>query len=139
MAVIDTPLPRAASSFRSEAEDLAREAPTPAELRNDWFLGGGLVVAVVISDVLSFIAGYGSFDEEQSLPLMLLFSLLMTLPLVMRRRFPITVALIVNAAYIVGAELNAIEYYVSQIALFCSIYTIGAWVNDRRRAMRGAH
>lgn len=64
----------------------------------------------------------------------LLFSALMTLPLIWRRRFPIMVAVIVCIAYFVSMTVQAPEWFVSQIVLFAAIYTIGAVSTDRRRA-----
>lgn len=57
-------------------------------------------------------------------------------PLALRRRHPCAVGLVVSAGYAVAAEVVGVEPFVSQVALFGAFYTIGAQVDDRRRADR---
>lgn len=54
--------------------------------------------------------------------------------LAFRRRAPLTVAVLYAAAYIVLGSWVGVELYASQVLLFMSFYTVGAWCPDRRRA-----
>ncbi|MTE24660.1 sensor histidine kinase [Microbacterium sp. ZXX196] len=114
--------------------ELIREPPTPAQLRNDVWLGLGLFAAAILSSVLGFFAqlmGTESLDARWGV----LYGALIALPFVVRRRFPIAVAIVVNVVYIVGMEAGVPELYVGQVALFLTMYTIGAWSQNRRRAL----
>ncbi|GGH44118.1 sensor histidine kinase [Microbacterium album] len=113
---------------------LVRPRPTAADLRLDGLLAGGLFVTAMISLALSSISGIVELQHGGS-PWLVVFSALMTLPLALRRRLPITVAVVVCGAYFAQASIFALpELYVSQVAMFAALFTIGAWVNDRRRA-----
>jgi signal transduction histidine kinase len=90
-------------------------------------------VGAVISVILGFFAqmfGAAGLDIRWGL----LYAAALSLPFVVRRSHPILVAIVVNVVYIVGMEAGATEFYVGQIALFLSMYTVGAWTSDRRRA-----
>ncbi len=114
---------------------LTRPAPTAAELRGDVFLAVGLFVASVISAGLSSVSGlYG----EQSAPLgwAMLTALTSTLPLAVRRRWPVPVAIVVLGTFFLATTFRVPEVYVVNIATFIAVYTIGAWMNDRVNARR---
>lgn len=110
-----------------------RSRPTARELRMDVILAGTLFVGAVLSVALSTVSQIFAFrDDASGWPL--LFAALTTLPLAARRRYPVAVAVTISAAYFAGVTLAMIEIYVSQVTVFLSFYTIGAWVDDRRRA-----
>lgn len=75
-------------------------------------------------------------DDAGAWPL--LFAALTTLPLAMRRRYPIAVAVLISAAYFAGVSFEMAELYVSQVTMFIAFYTVGAWMDDRRRAPSAA-
>ncbi len=52
----------------------------------------------------------------------------------MRRRYPEVVAIAGALAFFVAMTFHIPEMYVGNIVLFIGMYTVGAWVNDRRRA-----
>ncbi|HLT66592.1 MAG TPA: sensor histidine kinase [Microbacterium sp.] len=111
----------------------ARDPLSAAEARSDVWVGLALFVGAVISLILGYFAQmFGSVGLD--IRWGLLYAAALSLPFVMRRRHPILVAIVVNVVYIVGMEAGATEAYVGQIALFLSMYTVGAWVDDRRRA-----
>ncbi|MGO1848076.1 MAG: sensor histidine kinase [Microbacteriaceae bacterium] len=114
----------------------ARAAPTQRELRQDYLLAAALFVAAMISGALSSIT---QFYGEQTADLVWVLPLAMgtTLPLAVRRRLPITAAVVVCASYFCGVTLYVPEAFVSNVSMFIAIYTIGAWMNDRRRAVVG--
>jgi len=112
----------------------ARAVPTERELRMDIVLGVLLFVAALISTTLSSIS---SLWGEQQAPLYtgLLYAAVIGLSLAVRRRYPVTVAVICCAAYFLAMTLYVPEIYVGNVAMFISLYTVGAWVNDRIRAV----
>ncbi|WP_100814683.1 sensor histidine kinase [Microbacterium lacus] len=112
----------------------AERTPTSADLRADVFLAAAMLVGGVLSAWLTSVAGF--YGDEQA-PLMwgVVYAAAVTAPLALRRRFPSLVAIVVCAAYFVAVSLRIPEIYVGNIAMFIAIYTVGAWVDDRRRAM----
>jgi signal transduction histidine kinase len=112
-----------------------RRAATAAELRNDIWLAAALLIGAVLSAALGSVAGVYGTDSTQGMQWGLLYAFGLTAPLALRRRQPEIVAVVVAIVFIVGVSLRIPEIYVGNIALFIAIYTVGAWVDDRRRAM----
>ncbi|AZS42079.1 MULTISPECIES: sensor histidine kinase [Microbacterium] len=108
--------------------------PTERERRSDLVLATVLFVGAVLSAALSSIAEmYG--DEQAPLWTALVYAAVVTAPLAVRRRWPGTVAVIVVATYFTAVTIRIPEIYVGNIAMFIAIYTVGAWMNNRRRAL----
>ena len=108
--------------------------PTERERRSDVLLAIVLFVGAVLSAALSSIAEmYGK--EQAPLWTALVYAVVVTAPLAVRRRWPGTVAIIVVAAYFTAVTIRIPEIYVGNIAMFIAIYTAGAWMNNRRRAV----
>lgn len=106
---------------------------SPAERRADLWLALALLIGAIISAWLGQVAGvYG--DETPAFGWALVYSAALTLPLALRRRYPEVVLLWVAAMFYVGASLRIPEIYVGNVAVFIAMYTVGAWVADRRRA-----
>ncbi|GAA4194109.1 sensor histidine kinase [Microbacterium oryzae] len=125
----------AATDAPRAAERSAEVAPpiSPQDLRRDVLLAGALFVAAVISIALATLSG-SFLSTPENAGWSLLASAFMTLPLALRRRLPIGTAVVVCSAYFVAASLQFTELYVSQVAIFIAMFTVGAWVEDRRRA-----
>ncbi|MDO5083009.1 MAG: sensor histidine kinase [Arachnia propionica] len=62
-------------------------------------------------------------------------SIAMTVPLLWRRRFPLISGVVVAVLYVVSAYLTGMEVHISQVSLFVSFYSIGAWSMQRERAL----
>mgnify|MGYP001566938514 FL=1 len=108
--------------------------PSERERRGDILLAAVMFVGAVLSAGLSSIAEmYG--DEQAPLWTALVYAVFVTLPLAVRRRWPGWVAVVVVAAYFTAVTLRIPEIYVGNIAMFIAIYTVGAWLNNRRRAV----
>ncbi len=114
-------------------------APAPqrhlsdVQLRRDLWLALALFVGAILSAWLGQIAGvYG----KTSPPFWwaLVYAAVLTLPIAARRRHPEIVLVIVAGAFFAGVSLRIPEVYVCNVALFIAMYTVGAWVADRRRA-----
>ncbi|RLQ84680.1 sensor histidine kinase [Mycetocola zhadangensis] len=77
----------------------------------------------------------GLYDDPAPMWLSLIWAVLITLPLALRRRFPNTVAIVVSIAFICGGELHVPELLMCNITLFMALYAVGAWVDNRRTAL----
>ena len=96
-------------------------------------MAAALFVTAVLSTALGAVAGiYNS--TEIDLRVALLYALCLTAPLAWRRRLPCTVAVAVSVAFFAGMMARVPELYVGNVALFIAFYTVGAWVDNRRRA-----
>ncbi len=110
-----------------------RPPATSEELRVDALAAVGLFLLGVLSIVL--FRAMGIYGDKGADPVVSVVMVAATvLPLGLRRRFPNAVAVVVSAMFIVGGELTIEETLVVNLALFCAIYTVGAWAEDRRRA-----
>jgi len=108
--------------------------PTPRDLRQDLLLAAVLLVGGVISAGLSSIAQvYG--DDQAPTWTALLVVLGLSLPIAVRRRHPALVAIAIALVFFAAVTFRAPEVYVSNIAMFVALYTVGAWMNDRRAAL----
>lgn len=111
-----------------------RRTPTARERRSDLILAAVMFVGAILSAALSSISElYG--DEQAELWTALVYAAVATVPLAFRRVWPGTVAVVIALAYFAAVTIRVPEIYVGNIAMFVSLYTVGAWMNDRRRAM----
>ncbi|MBP3976625.1 sensor histidine kinase [Microbacterium sp. BLY] len=108
--------------------------PSARDQRGDLLLALVLFVGAILSAALCSIAQiYG--DEQAPLWTALLFAVVVSAPLAFRRRWPGTVAVVVSVAYFAAVTIRVPEIYVGNIAMFIALYTVGAWMNDRRKAL----
>ncbi|MCT1477248.1 sensor histidine kinase [Microbacterium sp. p3-SID336] len=108
--------------------------PTERDRRGDLLLALVLFVGAILSAALSSIAQvYG--DEQAPLWTALVYAAVVAAPLAFRRRWPGAVAVIVSLAYFAAVTVRVPEIYVGNIAMFIALYTVGAWMSDRRRAL----
>lgn len=108
--------------------------PTERDRRGDILLAAVMFVGAILSAGLSTIAEvYG--DEQAPLWTALVYVAVVTVPLAFRRRWPGTVAIVVALAYFTAVTVRVPEIYVGNIAMFITLYTVGAWMNNRRRAL----
>ncbi|WP_307859608.1 sensor histidine kinase [Cellulomonas sp. zg-ZUI22] len=109
-----------------------RPAPDADALRWDVMLAGGLYLGALLAMVLVQVSGM--FTEPAPGWVSALLLAATTVPLAVRRRWPAAVLLVVATAFITAQSLSVPETLISNIALFCAMYTVGAWEADRRRA-----
>lgn len=108
--------------------------PTAREHRSDLLLAVVLFAGAILSAGLSSLSQiYG--DQQAELWTALVYAVVVTGPLAFRRRWPGLVAVITATAYFVAVTVKVPELYVGNIAMFIGLYSVGAWMNDRRRAM----
>ena len=111
----------------------ARRPATSRELRADVILAVALFVAAALSAALGAVAGlYGG--DAPGLQWALLYAFALAAALAVRRRFPCTAAIVVAVAFFAAGTAQIPDVYVGNICLFIAVYTVGAWVDDRRRA-----
>lgn len=110
-----------------------RPPVTGSQVRADAMLAAALFVGTLFSLMLYQVAGL--YDDPAPMWLSLIWAVLITLPLALRRRFPNTVAIIVSIAFIGGGELHVPELLMCNITLFMALYAVGAWVDNRRTAL----
>ncbi|MET0736543.1 MAG: sensor histidine kinase [Microbacterium sp.] len=102
-------------------------------LRADVLLAVALLLGAILSAALGAVSGiYG--EESPELGWALVYAFALAAPLAVRRLYPEIVAVAVAVAFFVGGSFHIPELYVGNIALFIAMYTVGAWVDDRRRA-----
>ena len=111
-----------------------RPAPTPHDLRNDVWLAAALLLGAVLSAALGSIVGFFGNDDTPGMEWAILYAVGLTAPLAVRRRFPVLVLVTIALVFFVGVSAQIPEVYVSNISMFIAMYTVGAWVDDRRRA-----
>ena len=97
-------------------------------------LAAVVFVAGVISAALSAVSElYG--DEQAPMWQALVYLVFVAAPLAARRVWPAQVAIIVSVAYFVAVTLRVPELYAGNVAMFITLYTVGAWMQNRRAAM----
>lgn len=110
-----------------------RPTPGPAGRRADLVAAIALCVAAVVTMPLYPWAGLAS-PTDAPLWLELIWSAVLTLPIIWRRQQPALVALFVAAAFLAGGIAFGVSLFFHNIALFVAFYTVGAWESDRTRA-----
>ncbi|MEJ1923688.1 sensor histidine kinase [Microbacterium sp. KHB019] len=109
-------------------------ALTTRQRQTDALLAVVIFVAGVISAALSAISEiYG--DDQAPLWQALIYLAVVSAPLAFRRVWPAPVAILVSVAYFVSVTLHLPEIYAGNIAVFIALYTVGAWMANRRAAM----
>ena len=134
-AATTSPPYRGGMSDLTAAHPVRRPRPTSVDQRNDVWLAAGLFVSAVLSTALGSVAGVYGADATEGMQWALLYSLGLTAPLAVRRRFPEVVVVVIAVVFFVGVTLRIPDLYVSNVAMFIAMYTVGAWVDDRRRAL----
>ncbi|MBZ4488407.1 sensor histidine kinase [Microbacterium sp. cx-55] len=107
---------------------------TASQQRRDVALAAVLFVGALISATLSSVSGIYGVGEDAGMLSAVVYSFVLAVPLAFRRRFPGIVAIVVATAYFVAVTIRIPEVYAGSIAMFITIYTVGAWSTDRRRA-----
>ena len=77
--------------------------------------------------------------SDTPLGLMLVGTVGMTAPLVVRRLFPVSVLAVITAAYLLVGFARVPEYVSSSIALLVVVYTVGAYAPRHARISRALH
>ena len=112
-------------------EDWRRPGPSGLWERSDVVLtlaamAGAAAITVLINSMGAFVQGTAPSLGEQ-----LAWSVALTAPLLLRRRFPATVLVAVSAVFIAGQFRQVGDNIAPTIALFLTMYSVGAWERNR--------
>jgi signal transduction histidine kinase len=102
------------------------------EHRQDVVLALVLAVGIAISTVL--YGSSGMFDDPAPWWVCALMVVANAGPIAFRRRYPMTVAVLVALAFAATQLLRVPEGLFINFTLFIGLYTVGAWCSDRVRA-----
>lgn len=132
-----TPSPDAlarAQSGRAQAPALSTR-PLPAGYQRTDALTAALLAA--LGATMSWLAGVGGVSFfPYAMHWQVLGSALLAVPLAWRRRYPLSVGVVHALAYGVLSSLTGFDLSTSQVLLFLSFFSIGAWSAQRARATR---
>jgi signal transduction histidine kinase len=131
-SAVDTPVDVTTEHLDPDDPRWRRPAPSRRALRTDIALAVAFFVGTLFSLMLYRTAGF--YAEPASMGVSIVWAVAISLPLALRRRFPCTIALVLSVAFIAGQVLQVPEVLMGNITLFLGIYSVGAWVVDRRRA-----
>ncbi|WCN83645.1 sensor histidine kinase [Micromonospora sp. LH3U1] len=120
----------------AQREDWRRPGPTTEQRRNDLWIGLGMTGLALVSLTLARSTGAFLLGPPPSGPEQLFWTVAVTLPLIWRRRWPAATLLIIAVAFIAAQARSAPETQFSSWALFCALYTMGAWGQDHQLARR---
>ncbi|MCK0117517.1 histidine kinase [Isoptericola sp. S6320L] len=109
-------------------------ADPPTAYRRDVWLGLALTVLAVGGMELTRSAGYLAQSDDSPAWLLYVLAGAGALPLVVRRRYPLTVLAVVYAHFLlVGLTVPVVPLsQVLQVVYFMTLYTAVAWARDRR-------
>lgn len=113
--------------------DWERQTPTSAALRRDIFSALGFFVLALLMQELVLSMTEAGKSADRPLAFALLAALI--LPLMFRRRWPITMMLIGSAAFLIGgstATATVAMQFCAQLGYFLGLYTAVAWARNRR-------
>lgn len=89
-------------------------------------MAGAVTITVLVNSMGAFIQGTAPSLGEQ-----LAWAIVLTAPLLFRRRFPATVFVIVSVVFIAGQVRQVGDNLAPSIALFLAMYSLGAWGPNR--------
>ena len=91
-------------------------------------LAGGVLMTVLVNSMGAFALGKPPHLGEQ-----VAWGVALTVPLVVRRRYPLVVLVVVGVLFIAAQARQIGDNFVPSIVLFLAIFTAGGWAPDRRR------
>lgn len=114
-------------------ETWVRPRPQLASLKGDALLAVGLAIAATATSQL--YARMGLVGDPPPAWVWVLGIGFATLPLVLRRRYPVTVMAVVAVAFYVCGQFGVPEILVINISMFLAVYSVGAWSQHRVAAL----
>ncbi|GAA3303140.1 sensor histidine kinase [Dactylosporangium vinaceum] len=114
-------------------EGWSRPRPDARRLRIDVVIGIAVALTALVNLTLTRSAG-AFHGNPPSVPEQIVWTVLTTLPLCWRRRWPDAVAVFISAMFIIGQLRSTPEQQLAVGALFSAIYSLGAWGRNHRRA-----
>ncbi|SES16027.1 Signal transduction histidine kinase [Lentzea xinjiangensis] len=108
-----------------------RPGPTPAQRRRDVIIAVIVVLCAVEATVLVNSMGAFAFGQAPDLREQVAWVFALSLPLVVRRRYPLAVMLVVSALFIAAQWRQVGDTLAPSAILFLAIFTVGAWERNR--------
>jgi signal transduction histidine kinase len=90
---------------------------------------GALAMIMLINSIGAF-----AFGSAPSLPVQFAWAAGFSLPLAVRRRFPVAVLIVVSVVFIAAQANHIGDNTTPSVALFLAVYTVGAWEWNRTAA-----
>ena len=118
---------------RTDSTAWVRPRPDRDGLRSDALLAIALAFGAAATSLL--YARTGMYTETAPAWLWILGLALCTLPLALRRRYPVPVAAVVAIGFFVCGQFAVPEALIVNITLFIALYTVGAWESRRQLAV----
>ncbi|MGC4893589.1 histidine kinase [Micromonospora sp. DT31] len=113
-----------------------RPPPTARQLRTDLWIGLAVTVLALFELTLARSTGAFALGPPPGLAEQIGWTVAVTAPLAVRRRWPAAVAVLVSIAFVAGQARAVPLAQLPSGALFAALYTLGAWGTDRRMAGR---
>lgn len=114
-------------------DDWVRPRPGPAGIRRD--AAGALLVFLGALVATLLYSRLEIYSDPAPVWLTAVALLGLSAPLALRRVYPISVALVVSAAFFVIGQFQVPEMLFSSISLFIALYSVGAWSQHRLAAL----
>ncbi|HEX6342499.1 sensor histidine kinase [Umezawaea sp.] len=111
-----------------------RPLPTPEQRRQDVWVALAVAVSSMALTVLINSMGAFAFGEAPHLAEQLLWSVALSAPLVVRRRYPVAVLLVVSVLFIAAQSRQVGDNLIPSVVLFLAIFTAGGWQPNHRAA-----
>jgi signal transduction histidine kinase len=108
-----------------------RPHPTAAERRSDVWVALIVLACAMIMIVLINSVGAFAFGDAPSLLEQLAWGVGLSVPLAVRRRYPLAVLIIVSVMFIAAQARHIGDNTTPSVSLFLAVYTIGAWGRNR--------
>ena len=122
------------SQTSAGADGWRRPPPTPRQRRIDLLVAVALAAGAVGSALLARAAQFELGRTPPATVEEVVWCLAVSLPLAVRRRAPLTVLVVVAAAFIGLQARYVAETQISSVCLFLALFTAGAWAADRTLA-----
>jgi signal transduction histidine kinase len=111
-----------------------RPPPTAAQRQHDVWIALAVLVCAAVVTVLVNSMGAFPYGTPPHLAEQLAWGVALTASLVLRRRYPITVLLVVGALFIGAQARHVGDNLFPSIVLFLALFTAGGWGRDHRTA-----
>lgn len=108
-----------------------RPGPTPRQRQRDIVIAVLVLLVAIESTVLINSMGAALYNPPPDLSDQLLWVLALSVPLVVRRRYPVPVMVVVSVFFILAQVQRIGDNFVPSAILFIAIYTVGAWERNR--------
>jgi len=110
-----------------------RPAPSHGDKRAD--LGLAVLLALGATTTSLLYSRTGMYENTAPIWVCVLGLALCTLPLALRRSFPVPVAVAVSVGFFICGQFAVPETLMVNICLFIALYTVGAWESNRPLAI----